>query len=269
LKAILYLTLIVANLGCGSSKEVSRANMSKRGNNQVIVQGELINSSEGGQDKVIFEGYNNTVILEYLNAFFNSENSRDVIIVEGNGNTFKLSHKNMVDNSIGSADTIYLKGDENHIELLQSYFINNSENKGLKTEYIGDNQYWIIDADSSAEMNSLERVENKFTKEWVPVTQAFEFYQKEAISGNMTATFYLGEMYQLGVAGDVDILKAEYYYLISAKSGYRNAQSALGYIYENNWLGLRKDLEKAKYWYRKAANQNDEFAKDRLKNMEF
>ena len=40
----------------------------------------------------------------------------------------------------------------------------------------------------------------------------------------------------------------------SAEQGYFVAQYAMGYFYESG-TGFEKDLEKAKYWYNKAADQ--------------
>jgi hypothetical protein len=48
--------------------------------------------------------------------------------------------------------------------------------------------------------------------------------------------------------------------LESAQAGDADAQFELGKNYETGRIGLSKDLSRAQYWYRKAADQGDPFA---------
>jgi TPR repeat protein len=46
------------------------------------------------------------------------------------------------------------------------------------------------------------------------------------------------------------------------------AQYEVGRLYEVGLGGFPKDLDQAKIWYRKAADQNDQKAKDGLRRLE-
>ncbi len=238
-----------------------------QGNNEVIINGESRFRSVNSKDEVIFQGENNKVYIDYLDSFFNIDGSHDVIIIEGDGNIFRLTHQQVIDNSKNSSDTIHLIGNQNHIDYLVAYFMNNSNSSNEKVELVLDDNIKIIETGNVTEFDS-STIENKITKSWMPVNKAFYFYKNEAVKGNMDASFYLGEMYELGVGTKMDMKKAEYYYLIAAKKGHVAAQSSLGYIYANEWGSVSKNEEKAKYWYKKAAAQGDDFAKEELVKME-
>jgi len=267
MKYLIITTVLFFLFGCKSTNISNLNTPHKKGTNTVVKKGESLNSSEKNQDKVIFKGKDNVVILEYFNTFFNDVNSKDVIIIEGNGNTFKLSHQSGIDNSENSCDTIILKGDNNHIELLQSYFLDNSKNSDDIQVFEFNDHFELKEISKQAQIIDSTKIQNQLTNEWVFVNDAFDSYIEESIKGNNQALFFLGEMYQIGVGTKINIKKAEYYYLISAKKGFKDAQSQLGYIYENDWVDISKDLTKAKYWYLKAAKQGDEFAIEQLKKF--
>lgn len=233
-------------------------------NNRIVALGNPRGSSVGNADKVIFRGSNNEVILEYLNAFFHDRDSKDVIIVEGDGNTYRLSHRNVIDNSIGSCDTIILRGNGNHIDLLSSYFMDNTNGHDTTAVLAQDSSYQIIDVSGTVAVTLLDSTENKQTHRWLPIEQVLSQYEKGAVSGDPMASYYLGELYQLGVGVPVSPKKALYYYTISAKAGQRDSRSALGYLYEGEFDGVPHDIGLAKYWYKLAADQGDPFATQRL-----
>lgn len=51
-----------------------------------------------------------------------------------------------------------------------------------------------------------------------------------------------------------------------AEQGYPLAECQIGYFYFEG-LGIEKDLEKAKYWYKKVAMQNHDLAINKCKEM--
>ena len=56
------------------------------------------------------------------------------------------------------------------------------------------------------------------------------------------------------------------WYRKSAEQGNEFAQERMGYCYENGY-GVKKDKQEAVKWYRKAANQGNESAKKSLKRL--
>lgn len=265
-RTTLLILLPVLAVACSSSRPRLLGDGTSGGEGNRIVQiGDPIDGSTGNEDKVIFKGGNNEVYLEYLNSFFHDEGSKDVLIIEGNGNRFRLSHNHVIDNSIGSCDTLVIRGDGNHIDLLRSYFIDNSNGRTTATTLLADSLYEVIDMSSAAVLSIMDSTENKLTHQWLPIRKVFDQYQKGAIAGDILSTFYLAEMHQFGVGVLMDPVKAAYYYNMSAAKGHRDSQAALGYLYENDYTGVAQNIELAKYWYQKAADQGDADAIERLR----
>lgn len=69
--------------------------------------------------------------------------------------------------------------------------------------------------------------------------------------------------YQGGDGVPKDVEKAVYFFRNAAEQGYATAQLNLGICYYKG-QGVAKDLEQAAYWYRKAAEQGDAFAQRSL-----
>ncbi len=55
-------------------------------------------------------------------------------------------------------------------------------------------------------------------------------------------------------------------YLYAAEQGHAYAQFTVGLMYENG-DGVSKDIDEARKWYRKAADQGHEAAKEALKRL--
>lgn len=257
------LLLLVA---CRSTQQAADASAEDGAHgNRITVIGEAMNASVGSSDKVIFRGTDNEVIIEYLNAFFRSVNSRDVLIIEGNGNQILLSHRDMADNSVGSCDTIILRGNGNHIDLLSRYFIDNTHGSEALQTIEADSTFRIYSISETVATSAFDSTENKLTHEWLPTQKVVNQYEKSAIAGDLMALFYLGEIHQLGVGRPVDPERAAYYFGIAANKGQRDAQSALGYLHEGTFDGVPHDLDMARHWYARAAEQGDPFAVQRLK----
>lgn len=80
--------------------------------------------------------------------------------------------------------------------------------------------------------------------------------------------FNIGVLYGKGAIGFVNEYVAVDYFRISAQYGNDSAQNALGDCYEKG-IGVKEiDIEKAKYWYGKAADQGNEDAIESLKRLE-
>lgn len=97
--------------------------------------------------------------------------------------------------------------------------------------------------------------------------EAVKWYQKAVAQGNSSAYNMLGICYFYGYGGlKQDYAKAVELNQIAIDKGNVNACSWMGYFYENGY-GVKKDLNKAREWYQKAADKGNEFAKGQLKNL--
>ena len=74
---------------------------------------------------------------------------------------------------------------------------------------------------------------------------------------------YLGSYYEYGTGVRQDYEKALYWYRKSADQNNPEGQYQLGKSYYHG-NGVRQDYEKALYWYRKSANQNNPISQFRL-----
>ena len=91
---------------------------------------------------------------------------------------------------------------------------------------------------------------------------AFEWMYKAAEAGFAKAQYNLGEMYYRGHGVQADFNKFEYWIRKSANQGYADAQIVLGDAY------LTVDINESIRWYRLAADQGNERAKDKLRYCE-
>lgn len=73
------------------------------------------------------------------------------------------------------------------------------------------------------------------------------------------AAFYLGEIYEGGVAVDRDPAQALHWYRRAARQGHVAAQRTLADLYRRG-LGTEVDMQQAFDWYRRAAEAGDYFA---------
>jgi len=87
---------------------------------------------------------------------------------------------------------------------------------------------------------------------------------KRAEQGEIKAQFLLGLGHELGKEGlPKDYQKAKYWYKLAANQGSDEAQHSLGAMYEEG-IGVRQDYQKAKNWYEKSAHQGNSTAQTKL-----
>lgn len=94
---------------------------------------------------------------------------------------------------------------------------------------------------------------------------AFELLKPIAEDGNPQAQYLLGFTYQFDQIVPHDVQKAIYWYTKAAEQGHIEAQSALGGIYFTN--DFERDYSQAAEWYRKAAKQGDKHSQAMLASM--
>ncbi len=205
-------------------------------------------------------------VYKYFNSFFNTKMKREILIIDEFNNEMKLRNSGSLGSYEGSCDSLIMKGEINSFEILQKYFIKilGSRNDSV---FITNSFFTIENNKEWTKISDTVRIVNIFTETITNTREAYNFYLTEAIAGNYNATFYIGEIYHLGLGTEIDIEKAEYYYLIAAKDGHPEAQSSLGYIYENDFFKVGEDIAKAKYWYKLSAKNGNEYAKERLKSI--
>lgn len=76
-----------------------------------------------------------------------------------------------------------------------------------------------------------------------------------ALNGYAISQFRLGGYYLDGIEGKAqDYIQAKYWYKKAAEQNNLQAQSQLGWMYLQG-LGMSADLKRALYWYKKSANQ--------------
>lgn len=269
MKKILFSAVICVLLfvSCKTSKISSSSNDSdslNNSNNVSIQNHNSINNSVNNSTKINFTGTENEVVFEYFNSFFNSKNKRDVIIIEGNGNIIHIVHNGTVDNSVESNDTLIIHGNESYLTLMQQYVIDNSKATDWD-EFISTNkEISVFEFNDKGIISESSEIENKITNEILPFKTVYNYYLDQSNKGNWEATFYIGELYFVGLGVPLNIKKAINYYELAAKNGYADAQATLGYIFESDIEGLKKDIKLAKYWYNKAATNGSQFAIERL-----
>ena len=85
-------------------------------------------------------------------------------------------------------------------------------------------------------------------------SEAMEATEKSVELGSVAGLWQLGVLYAYGESIKKDLEQAALWYRKAADQGYAKAQFNLGWSYENG-EGVEKDLEQAALWYRKAADQ--------------
>lgn len=96
--------------------------------------------------------------------------------------------------------------------------------------------------------------------------QAFEWYQKSAMQGNVLAQNNLGVMYKNGEAVEKDYYKAFELYQKSAMQGNIVAQCNLANMYRDG-KGTEKNIEEALKWYQKSADNGNSDAASRIEEL--
>lgn len=95
----------------------------------------------------------------------------------------------------------------------------------------------------------------------------FEGYLSIAKQGYAMAQCHVGFLYYKGIGVEKDYEKALYWSRKSAYQNDRNAQFNLGWFYEHPLGAVEPDIEQAKFWYKKSALQNNYVAIQKCKEF--
>ena len=98
-------------------------------------------------------------------------------------------------------------------------------------------------------------------------SKAAKWYKKAADQGTPFGQFELGSMLLQGDGVPQNTSEAVVYFRKGAELGQSACQSLLGAMYEKGIGGLSQDYRAAEKWYRKAAAQGNQVAKDNLHRM--
>jgi hypothetical protein len=96
--------------------------------------------------------------------------------------------------------------------------------------------------------------------------QALKWFRKAAEHGLPNSQYYLGFMYENGIAVPQDCTEAAKWYHKAAKQGHVDAQYQLGVMCASG-RGVRQDYSEAAKWYRKAGKQGKISAQTELSRM--
>jgi len=110
--------------------------------------------------------------------------------------------------------------------------------------------------------------ESKASKAFDEALENFENYLTANIASaqfHINARHFFGVMYNYGVWCDLE--KANYWFVKAAEQGDTDAQYELGLMYEKG-RGVPKDYAKAAEWFSKAAAQGNTEAMDSLAKVE-
>lgn len=107
----------------------------------------------------------------------------------------------------------------------------------------------------------LEICEELIEKYWhsKQFDKCFEGHLPLAEKGYPLAECQIGYFYYDGIGVEKDLRKALYWTRRAAEHGDRDGQFNLAWFYEEG-IGIDQNLEQAKYWYRQAALQNHDLA---------
>ncbi len=86
------------------------------------------------------------------------------------------------------------------------------------------------------------------------INEAFKWYTKAALQGQVEAQYNLGVMYDQGKGVPKNYSDAYKWYKLAAEQGFANAQYNLGVMYDQGY-GIPKNYAQAIKWYKLAAEQ--------------
>ena len=96
--------------------------------------------------------------------------------------------------------------------------------------------------------------------------ECFDGHLELAKEGYHLAQCQVGYFYFEGLGVEKDLEKAVYWTRLAALNEDRDAQFNFAWFYEEG-IYLPKDIEEAKVWYKKAAMQNHDLAINKCKNL--
>lgn len=109
-----------------------------------------------------------------------------------------------------------------------------------------------------------ELIEKYFNKQ--EYEKCFEGHLILAKQGYPLAECQVGYFYYEGLGVQKDLDKALYWTKRAAEHGDRDGQCNLAWFYEDA-IGVPKDMEKARYWYKQAALQGHDLAIEKCKEL--
>lgn len=96
--------------------------------------------------------------------------------------------------------------------------------------------------------------------------KCFEGHLALAEQGYPLAECQVGYFYYDGLGVEKDLEKAVYWTRRAAEHGDRDGQCNLAWLYEDG-IGVERDMDMARYWYQKAALQNHDLAIEKCKEL--
>lgn len=269
-----FLCILIITYACQSSCRFKLTNENieienSNPNNKIIVNNQNSTFSGSSEDKVIFKGENNLIVINSDSSQFNIENSKNVLIIDGNNNNFQFNQKGIIDQSKNSEDTLILIGNRQKSTFTSK--INQPTTFDSKAEFsikqnsteltFVESQEVIEEEDFDVTVNSNELIYVSELETEISAGEALLFYQQEAKNGNLEALFKLGSFYQYGIGCTRNVKKTLEYYELAARNNHVEAQYSLAEIYEFGLKEIEKSKEKSVYYYTLAAKNGHSQAK--------
>ncbi len=107
---------------------------------------------------------------------------------------------------------------------------------------------WILALSMASPVMAGEAVDALDSARAGDYTQAAAAIKPLAIGGNPQAQFNLALLYHSGAGISQNEVAAVVWYHKAAENGSVEAQEFLAAGYAEGWFGLKRDVEKAKYW---------------------
>lgn len=260
----LFSVILLTLCACSVAKQTKNipSNSNKDANNVVIVNSKNALNFGASNDKVIFKGENNIVEINNEGSTFNPKNSNDVMIIEGNQNFISVNQAGITDTSENSHDTTIISGNRMRKEFSAKDVLDAQEShrkSGIDTVLNSSysDQFYPQDDDEPIFFASDELMMVTEMDSMVTIGDAIDFYNSEALKGNMDAYYKLGTFYQFGVGTKRNIPKALEYFEIAARNNHVTAQYTLGTIYKDGFRSVLPNAEKAEYYFKLAAKNEE------------
>lgn len=139
----------------------------------------------------------------------------------------------------------------------------------VKKDYKKEHKLWQMSyGENENYTESLFMIDAAFmTKKRIKdVTEAVDKLKKEALEGNIGASYILASAYREGVGTSVDCEESAQWIRKAAEQGSTYAQFVMGKYYSEG-IGVKEDKTEAVKWYRKAADQGHPLAQVSLGNL--
>ena len=280
-----FIAIVICS--CSQTRITEKGSATNDNNNVVIVTSKNTTHNSTGNGKTIFEGKNNLLEVSYDSSNYQGKNINTTTIIRGSQNNIQVKQNKVTSYAENLNDTTIIAGNNQKIELSGSNITDTEKDNsgkavlakkstkddlGSVTLVKNDNittpvliyEIKKLEEDSLTYFSDTTLIQIEEKSEPVKIRDAINFYFNEIKNGNARGYYKIGLFFQTGIGTKVNSLKTEEYFEIAARKGIPEAQFSLGYIYETGFWKIQSNKEKAIYYYKLAAAQGNNDARERL-----